>query len=141
VPILRYFLQVEGEDKPFAEQDTFPPRVDNNDIALIQEVILNPLNARRTQLNEPLLRLVRVVCISSCVHLHQWKKTRVDKVLQKTFYYCDRCKITAYRYTKLFDGEVGGIRRDPQYKNDRQYELCRDPLKPMPKLLDFGCSE
>lgn len=130
MPILRYTLQIEGANYTLDEQDTFAPTDDPT--ATIAEQILKPLQDQRAKLKEPAISLVNVVVINPYVHLHTWKRFRVDKFACKNHYECTRCKITGFKKINLFTGEYGGLSRDEAYKNDRKYYLCHDPLKPMP---------
>lgn len=130
MPILRYTLQVSGEKDAMDEQDTFAPTDDPT--ATVTEQVLKVLQANRLKLNEPTINLVKVVTVNPYIHLHTWKRFRVDKFACKNHYECTRCKITGFKKINLFTGEYGGLSRDEAYKSDRKYTYCHDPLKPMP---------
>lgn len=138
MPIVRYTLQVEGETNPFSEQDTFLPIPADVDIQheLFRQII-TPLNLNRDKLGEPPLHLVGFILISGHVHLHSWKRTHESKFALKAYYQCQRCKITGFRHFTVMGEEKGLIERDPDFKNEKQYQYCRDPLKPLPKTICF----
>lgn len=137
MPIIRYTLRLQDDE--FTEEDVFKPRGGNqfeNYEAIIREEIIDPLNKNREKLKEPLLELVKIHLVSGCVHLHQWVRVGINKFAERTYYRCARCDISGSIYTKLLDGEIGGIKRDEHYKN-KKYDLCRDPLKELPKHIEF----
>lgn len=114
----------------FEEEDIFPPSEDN--IQLIAELIVNPLNAKRKKLKEPPLSLLKVEILNPYVHQHSYRKLREDQFAGKVFYCCDRCGITAYRKTHIFTGETLPFIRDEAWKSEK-FAFCHDPLKEMPK--------
>lgn len=138
MPIIRYTLRVEGEEETFSEQDTFLPIPAESDLQHeIFRQIITPLNINRDKLGDPPLHLVGIVLVSGHVHQHSWKRTHASKFALKAYYQCQRCKITGYRHFNIMSEESGGITRDDDFKNEKQYGLCRDPLKPLPKTIQF----
>lgn len=136
MPLIRYTLQI-GDDV-LKEQDYFPPTKDTHEtLELISREVVRPMQKRRAELNEPFVSLVKVEVINPHVHLHTWHRTHISRSLLKSFYVCQRCKITGWRAFHLTEGERGPITRDEKYKNPRLHELCNDPLKKLPKIISF----
>lgn len=130
MPILRYSLQIKGEQDALVEQDTFQPT--NDPTALITEKVLNILKANRLKTGEPDIELINVEVVNPYVHLHTWRKTRKDAFTCKNHYVCDRCGITGFKKINIMTGEIGGLTRDEPYHSERKYTYCHDPLKKMP---------
>lgn len=136
MPLARYKLRIEGDE--FWESDYFPAT--NALGELIDSQIVVPMKKKRAERGEPTVELVTIEVLNPHVHAHDWKKFKSDAYACKAHYRCDRCGITGWRYFHLVTGESksGAITRNEDYKQ-KKYDLCRDPLRPMPpaKTLRF----
>lgn len=135
--VIRYTLRVSGEEETFSETDYFPAYPDLPAEERIRQVIVEPLNKGRSLRGEPHLEIVGTQVINPFTHLHSWKATRRDTYALKEHYVCERCCITGYKLLNIFTGPYGGLNRNPPY-DKAKFELCKDPLKPLPKTINFG---
>lgn len=130
MPEIRYTVEIEGDK--FSERDFFKATRDATQF--VQQEIIDPWNKSRAEKKDPLVSLVKVEVLNPFVHLHDWKKTHSDKFGGRSYYFCTRCKITGWRVNRIMDGDLGEVHRDESWKPVK-FELCRDPLKEMPKKL------
>ena len=135
--IIRYTLLV-NEDV-FSETDTFWHVKDNFEaVELISAEVVRPMQRRRAELGESTVSLVKVEILNPYVHIHKWKRTSIDRLNMRANYICERCGIAGHRFFNFVTGESHAvITRDPPHEKEK-YELCKDPLKPMPKKMFFG---
>jgi hypothetical protein len=136
MPVIRYTLQVL--DDVFSEADIFPYVKDHfAAVELISEQIVRPLQDQRRKIGEPELSLVKVEIINPLIHRHDWRQTHKDKMNFRSYYICDRCKITGWRRLGIFEERGGEVNRDESHKAQK-YSLCREPLKVIPKTISFS---
>lgn len=134
MPEIRYTLKVEDDE--FREVDVFPRT--RNATETIEREILAPLNHNREKQAEPLASLVKVEVLNPYVHLHEWRKTHIERSILRARYVCGYCEVTGWKPFHIVNGEqTKGVTRDEAYKNEK-WALCRDPLKPAPKKLSFN---
>jgi hypothetical protein len=136
MPLIRYTLQVIGEDDTFSETDYFPGTPEKPANEVIRQEIVIPLNVYREKHSEPPLGLVKAEVLNPYVHLHSWKALKWDRYALKVPYRCQRCGAEGYKKLNLFTGEYGGLYLYPPW-DKRKFELCKDPLKELPKTLTF----
>lgn len=112
---------------------------DNTEKALLAPTVDIEVEIKRV---EPVfkregVKLLSVKVINPHVHKHTWKKTHQNYSTQKSFYVCQRCKITGYRFLHVVNGEQGSVFRDDKFKNEKKYSDCNDELKKLPKEIQF----
>lgn len=134
MPLIRYTLTIEGED--LVETDYFEHCKEPEQI--VTQLVVEPLQKRRKELNEPPLSLTRVEVVNPHVHEHTWVKTHVSKFTLRAGYKCDYCEVTGHKpFNFVLNKETSDrVTRDEQFKKDK-FALCRDYLKPLPKLMTF----
>lgn len=134
MPLLLYTLKDPTTGDEFRERDYFEPTNDPT-ITIINKVLL-PLNNSRRRLKEPELIVGAVEVIADSIHLHSWRRTHVNRFANTSFYVCERCGISGTRYCTVLGEEKGKITRTKPHDKEKE-ELCRDPLKELPKKLTF----
>lgn len=132
MPILRYTLRVLDDE--FSETETFSRTKDA--YQAVEHEIVAPMCIRRAALGDPPASLVKVEVLSPCVHRHEWERGSIDRCALKAHYHCKHCEVTGYKRYHLLNGEGGPIWRNEQFRKDK-FELCREPLKPIPKQIIF----
>lgn len=133
MPVIRYTLAVEGET--FSETDTFAPT--NQPEALVNEMILLPMNSRREALGEPKAELLKVEILNPYKHLHSWYKTTTDRLNLRVYYTCERCGLVGHKPFNPSKGPIGAeVIRDPKHEKEK-YAFCMDALKELPKKIQF----
>lgn len=116
MPLLQYtFRHPEGHE--LTETDLFPPSSDDEE--MVRKECLDKIKAE----------LITLEVKNPFIHPHTWKFTH--KSMGRMFYLCERCSIGASRSIHNFKGPIGPYVRDEAHKSVK-YELCHDPLKPMP---------
>lgn len=137
MPIIKATLRVKGEEETFCETDIYRPT--GNPKQTILDEKIKPWNERRKSLGESEVELVAVQITNPYWHLHDWKLVRTDKFALKAYYVCLRCRITGHKYADLLRGvhEASPVAREEAYKN-LKFELCRDPLKELPKKINLA---
>lgn len=135
MPYLSYTLKNPVTDETFQEKDYFEPTEDET-LTIINKVLL-PLNNYRRRLGEVELSIASVEVITDAIHLHSWRRTHQNRWANQAVYVCKRCGITGVRFCSVVGEEKGAITRTKPHDKEKE-ELCRDPLKPLPKKLSFN---
>lgn len=105
--------------------------------SMVKKQVVDKMNDARKKTGEALIELVKVEVLNPHVHLHQWRRTYINRSTLRALYVCDHCEVTGYIPFNIVTGETAThVLRDDSYKKDK-FEYCHDPLKEAPKKLQF----
>jgi hypothetical protein len=134
MPYLLYRLKDPTTGDELKEKDYFEPTNDPT-VTIIQKVLI-PLNNHRRKRSEPELIVAGVEVLADSIHLHSWRRTHIERFANRAYYHCTRCGAKGFRYCTVIGQESGIITREKPHHKEKD-ELCRDPLKELPKKLTF----